>query len=213
MPEPDGKQPGPLPRYLIVRNFLSDIQAAELLTFSLQKERSFESTTVDHSGYEHENRAHRSSRKLRGAWDEWKEPLREHLAQAFPSACAGVGVREIPYSWIELELVAHNDGDRFGRHIDTLRHDGAGTEKSARFLSGVYYFFKEPRAFSGGELRIHPFGTAGRSGSCHDIIPEHNSVVFFPAIASHEVLPVHCPTRAFADSRFSINCWFHRALA
>jgi SM-20-related protein len=41
--------------------------------------------------------------------------------------------------------------------------------------------------------------------------PEHNRLVAFPAFVPHEVVPISCPGNAFADRRFSINCWLHRA--
>ncbi|MGB8690572.1 MAG: proline hydroxylase, partial [Microcoleus sp.] len=34
--------------------------------------------------------------------------------------------------------------------------------------------------------------------------------VFFLSRYMHEVLPVSCPSKAFADSRFTINGWVRR---
>ena len=57
-------------------------------------------------------------------------------------------------------------------------------------VSGVYHFHREPKALSGGGLRLHRFGATLK--------------------APHEVRPVACPSMAFADSRFSVNCWIYR---
>ena len=49
-----------------------------------------------------------------------------------------------------MQLTAHNDGCYYKIHND------AGSEKTAnREISYVYYFYQEPKAFSGGELKIY----------------------------------------------------------
>ena len=73
-------------------------------------------------------------------------------------------------------------------------------------LSGVYYFNAEPKAFTGGALRLHAIG--GKNGENFvDIEPVRNGLLVFPAWAPHEVLPVSCPSKRFINSRFAINCW------
>ena len=107
---------------------------------------------------------------------------------------------------LETQLVAHNDGAFYSRHIDTQmigRHD------HIRVLSGVYYFHAKPKAFTGGALRLYSIGN-GEGRTFVDIEPEHNSLVVFPSWAPHEVMPVSCPSKRFVDSRFAINCWIHR---
>jgi Rps23 Pro-64 3,4-dihydroxylase Tpa1-like proline 4-hydroxylase len=34
--------------------------------------------------------------------------------------------------------------------------------------------------------------------------------VLFPSSLVHEILPVQCSSRKFADSRFTLNGWFRR---
>jgi Rps23 Pro-64 3,4-dihydroxylase Tpa1-like proline 4-hydroxylase len=104
---------------------------------------------------------------------------------------------------VELELVAHGDGAFYRRHIDTQ----TATERShIRVLSGVYYFHRQPKRFTGGALRLYAIGDPQRFT---DIEPTHNTLVVFPAWAPHEVQPVRCPSGQFMDSRFAINCWLH----
>jgi Rps23 Pro-64 3,4-dihydroxylase Tpa1-like proline 4-hydroxylase len=83
----------------------------------------------------------------------------------------------------------------------------------------VYYFHRKPKAFFGGQLRLYPLIKAeagayvdAEAGAYVDIEPQSDSVVFFPSWFPHEVLPVHCESGAFADGRFSINCWCHKQL-
>jgi Rps23 Pro-64 3,4-dihydroxylase Tpa1-like proline 4-hydroxylase len=110
--------------------------------------------------------------------------------------------------WVELNLVANNDGAFFKRHIDTFM--GNARTASDRVLSAVYYFYAEPKAFSGGTLRLHSFGTTEHEGAFVDVQPEQNMLLAFPSSALHEVLPISCPSKRFSDSRFNVNCWVHR---
>jgi Rps23 Pro-64 3,4-dihydroxylase Tpa1-like proline 4-hydroxylase len=41
-------------------------------------------------------------------------------------------------------------------------------------------------------------------------VPQQNQIVFFPCSVLHEITPVECPSRAFADSRFTLNGWLHK---
>ena len=105
----------------------------------------------------------------------------------------------------EVELVAHGDGAFYRRHLDL--HAGEHGPSLRRMLSAVYYFYREPRAFSGGALRIYSF-----DGSASvDFQPENDTLVAFPTSAPHEVLPVAVASREFIDSRFAVNCWVLKA--
>ncbi len=79
----------------------------------------------------------------------------------------------------------------------------------------MYYFNREPKGFTGGELRI--YDDAIRNGklvatdSYQTIEPRHNSIVFFQAAVMHEVMTVHVPSKQFRDSRFTVNGWIERA--
>jgi SM-20-related protein len=115
-------------------------------------------------------------------------------------------------SYVELELVAHNDGAFYSRHKDT----SAGDDQAGhghRVLSGVYYFHREPKAFSGGCLRLHAIramaGDVPGDDGALDVAPDQNTLVVFPSWGPHEVMPVICTSGAFADSRFAVNCWLH----
>src|SRR5262249_9445034 len=104
---------------------------------------------------------------------------------------------------------ASNDGDFFHFHSDN-----ASERVSSRYLTFVYFFHREPQQFEGGELRIHDARLAGESyvseGSYQPIVPRQNQIVFFPCELMHEITPVECPSRLFADSRFTVNGWLRR---
>ena len=111
-----------------------------------------------------------------------------------------------------LEINAYGDGSQFGAHIDNINQVA-----KLRMLSCVYYFSGTPRRFSGGELRIHALPTLSTGESSDgspafvDVVPEADTMVVFLSWLRHEVRPVSVPSRTFIDSRFTINCWLHRA--
>jgi Rps23 Pro-64 3,4-dihydroxylase Tpa1-like proline 4-hydroxylase len=122
---------------------------------------------------------------------------------------------------VELELAAHGDGAHFHAHLDIpngKHRKPLGAEPGMdRILSAVYYFHREPKAFSGGDLRLFRFGAHPADGPVAeedrvDIAPLQNSLVAFPSWALHEVRPIQCPSQAFEDYRFAINCWYCREL-
>ena len=119
-------------------------------------------------------------------------------------------LRSTPFetSEVELELAAHNDGAHFTLHTDTYARDQIA--RGDRMLSAVYYFHRQPMGFAGGALRLHRLNAEpGDAGL--DIAPDDNSLVVFPSWGPHEVMPVECPSRVFAHSRFALNCWIYRA--
>ena len=205
----------PFPPYHIFPQFLHDGQHEALLRLALASEPDFASATIVARGEEIVEPGQRASRKRKGGLGALKEMFSEKVRGAAALMFAKTGVPQAQIWKLELELVAHNDGDHFGRHIDTLTGDPARDDeagRSARLLSGVYYFYQEPRGFTGGELRVHRFGGDGGPGNFIDVDPAQNSFVVFPSFASHEVLEVDCPSGLFERSRFSVNCWIHRRL-
>jgi SM-20-related protein len=127
-----------------------------------------------------------------------------------PVALAQFGLIEPAVEPREFEFACYGDGGYFRMHVDTTdRLD------RIRILSCVYYFAATPPRFSGGELRLRGFPdpSHGAAGPVVDITPETDMLVIFPSWLEHEVLPVHVPSKAWRDGRFSINCWIHRASA
>lgn len=100
-------------------------------------------------------------------------------------------------------LVAHTDGAYYKPHVDL----GGPDFHRSRAISAVYYFFRTPAAFTGGDLRIFRLD---RPGEFVDIPARDNQLVVFPAMVPHEVRPVHCPSNDFADARFALNLWIHK---
>ncbi len=195
------KLPAP---HLKLHNFLPADAHAALLQWTLKNESRFVASGVGAEGkVDHAVRRSQTLQNLgpshaivetamRAGYKEWVGALR---------------ASDFELGTVELQLAAHNEAAHFARHVDTQVH--APTGESVRALSAVYYFFREPKSFSGGELRIYPFAARPEETACEVIPPEQNTLVVFPAWATHEVATVYCPSGQFADSRFAVNCWLH----
>ena len=133
-------------------------------------------------------------------------PFVERIMARFEAIVGALGIRPFPVAEAQLEMVAHNDGAMFSRHIDTLTEENRPFGASDRIVSLVYYFHRQPKAFSGGELEVFPI----LGGTSTLIEPLDNRLIAFPSELPHEVLPVSCPSRAFEDSRFAVNVWLGR---
>jgi Rps23 Pro-64 3,4-dihydroxylase Tpa1-like proline 4-hydroxylase len=200
---------GPLPPYRCISNFLTDNERNDLLQFSIACEAHFKPTGVRHRGIEVLNPQQRVSVRLR-EFGPAQNMLRARIIPLIPKLISELRVSLFALAKIEMELVAHGQGAFFKRHIDTLTGvDAKG--KSSRLLSAVYYFHSEPKGFEGGALRLYRFGRVENADDFVDIQPMQNTLVAFPSWASHEVLPVTCPSGRFSDSRFAVNFWVHAA--
>jgi SM-20-related protein len=193
-----------MPPYRLRRNFLDDATVGRLLDYALANQFRFEPTKVYGKGV---NPLRRISLGL-NEFDPPKRELKEVLRPRVAEFAADFKLSAFEFRGLELELVAHGDGAFFSPHIDTLVASG----QPSRVISGVFYFHAMPKAFTGGEFRMHGIGPAQEAGGYLDIAPEHNLLLTFPAWAPHEVRPVSCPSKAFRDSRFAINIWVHRVL-
>ncbi len=190
-----------MPAHRVIHAFLPQDMVEGLIEHARANQSRFEPTGVA-NGVNLVFRISSATRFLGG----FRPLLGQRILDIVPRLTAELQMKQFAPHRIELELVAHNDGAFYTRHIDTLTlQAGAGF---TRALSGVYYFHRAPKAFTGGALRLYPVSryAVGRSA---DIQPEHNTLLLFPSVAPHEVLPVQCPSGEFMDSRFAINCWVH----
>ena len=196
-----------MPPYLVLRDFLAGRIVADLLGYTLARETAFAPTQV---GHDEERTTDPAIRVSLGTRDlgPFKPILKSKILDLVPDLIAKLRTLPVDTPKLELQLVAHNEGAFYKRHIDTQT---ASERRNIRLLSGVYYFHGEPKAFSGGALRL--FAIGGDGENYVDIEPAYNSLLVFPSWAAHEVTPVSCPSQRFVDSRFAINCWIYRTKA
>lgn len=202
-PSPDD---GPLP-YRIYRDFLPPEHHAAILAWALDNQSRFAPSVIGGVAKSVQPTI-RQSVFLRD-FGPLEPVLRQRITALLPQLFSDFATRPFAVQGLELELVAHNDGAFYRRHIDTVTTERPGY--GDRILSGVYYFWREPKGFDDGALRLYRLGSSGQHGHFPDISPLQNGLVAFRSWWPHEVMPVRCPSGEFADSRFAVNCWIYRA--
>jgi SM-20-related protein len=181
-----------------------------LTRFTLDHEADFNASEVisPHSEGGVVNYEHRSSRVLMNA-GKYQQLVLQRIKSVLPDVLQKLGMEEFSVADVEAQITASNDRDFFNCHSDN-----SGDCVAPRHLTFVYFFHREPCGFEGGELRIHDarlqHGHYKSEGSYQTIIPRQNQIVFFPCELLHEITPVKCSSKVFADSRFTLNGWIRR---
>lgn len=211
-----GEQPANLPESALLTHrltpqvyqidqFLSPEEHGAALQVALTHEDQFvgSKTTTNAVDYR------RSSILYATLYPELYELLRQRILAILPVVVDQLKMPRFTPSQVEMQLTAHNDGCFYKIH-----NDSGSPETLTRVLTYVYYFYQEPKQFSGGELRLYETDLEGSmvtaSDHSHMVEPLNNRIVFFDSRCKHEVLPVRCPSRQFADSRFTLNGWIRR---
>lgn len=179
-----------------------------LLRYALDNQARFVPTQIyDAGGERGVNSGFRMSWYCQDGLGQFGQSFKETVKVRFPELLQQLGMPSFAISGVELELVAHRNGSFFRRHIDTATQSARDKQTSDRMISAVYYLHNHPKRFSGGELALFPI----RKGEPQLIEPCDNRLVAFASFVLHEVRTVVCPSDDFADARFAVNCWLHRA--
>lgn len=200
---PGFTRPGP---HLVLKDAFGPAMVERLLAYAVSREADFLESVVGADG--RVDKSVRRSHRL-GVCGPLRPAVEAGFQSALASALSAFGIAAFEPTSLALELAVHGDGDFYGRHIDTYVRPAQ--KRGYRVLTGVYYFHAEPKAFRGGELRLHSLLPVEEGGSHVDIDPASDSLVLFPSWVPHEVRPVSCPGVDFARSRFAINCWYNRS--
>jgi Rps23 Pro-64 3,4-dihydroxylase Tpa1-like proline 4-hydroxylase len=190
-------------RYALIENFLSSEVRSRLIDYVLSEEANFVPTTTSTGALDY-----RQS-KILYAFPEFSDQMVQQIRPVLPTVFAQLEFPEFPIADIEIQLTAHNDD-----HYYKIHNDNGSDEAASRQLTYVYYFYREPKAFSGGALRLYDLkvdqGYYVAAERFTTLEPVNNTIVFFPSHLMHEVMPVACPSRSFGDSRFTLNGWIRR---
>jgi Rps23 Pro-64 3,4-dihydroxylase Tpa1-like proline 4-hydroxylase len=197
--------------HLIFRDVLGAGTVAALLDYVISREKDFQPAMVTtHASPEGEIAYDLRDCMFLRDMSVFEAPLRDFVCRNAAAAVAQLRLNEPAAEPKEFEIACYRDGSHFGAHVDT-----ENKTSRVRVLSCVYYFAATPRRFSGGELRLYGFPDLANAKTGEwpivDVTPETDTLVAFPSWLRHEVLPVRVPSRAWADGRFSINCWLHRS--
>lgn len=187
-----------------VDNFLTPEQHQRLLEHVLAKEGEMIDSATDGGAADA-----RKSKVICLFQGEFADLIKQRILKVMPEIIGKLGLSPFEASQIESQLTAHNEG-----HYYQLHNDNTSPETAARQLTYVYYFNREPKAFTGGNLRLYDGkitdGFWNKADTFKDIEPRNNSIVFFFSGYWHQVMPVTCHSQNFADSRFTVNGWVWR---
>ena len=191
-------------RYLLIENFFTQSENEQLFNYVLQRKSDFVPTTTSTKA---EN--YRRSLVLH-SFPKFRELTVNRIKEIFPDVLNKLNIPIFSIAEIESQLTAHNDQNFYKVH-----NDNGSPNTATRVLTYVYYFYREPKAFTEGKLIIYDSQIQGKhyvkATTFKTIEPTNNSIVFFLSRYMHEVLPVTCPSQDFADSRFTINGWIRRS--
>jgi Rps23 Pro-64 3,4-dihydroxylase Tpa1-like proline 4-hydroxylase len=185
---------------VIVDDLLTDAEWSALLARVLASEAHFQPSAT------HDARSDYRRSLVMNPPPELVHPVVARVRSVTPDVLPELRVQPIVVGIVEAQITASIDGSFFGVHTDADR-----VKVPKRYLTYVYYFNRQPKGFSGGELRIYDDvlrnNKLARGDTFRTIEPLHNRLVLFWARTMHEVMPVRVASQAFADARFTVNGW------
>jgi SM-20-related protein len=195
--------------HFVVERFLGDAVVQQLLTHVDRRRAEFMPATVYRQQGQADIADVESRNCLRLAQiGPFESGIRTEIQRVLPTALMKLGLLDRQVIAREFEFCAYGHGGHFRAHHDILPHG------RPRIVSCVYYFFREPAGFTGGELRLYGWPSPKASGAQDlpwiDIPARCDKLVIFPSGLKHEVRPVVLPSGDWGHHRFTINCWAYR---
>jgi len=185
---------------VIIDDLLTEAEWSALSARVLASEAQFQPSAT------HDARADYRHSLVMNPPPELVEPVVRRVRSITPGVLPELRVQPIDVGIVEAQITASIDGSFFGVHTDADR-----VKVPKRYLTYVYYFNRQPKGFSGGELRVYDDvlrnNKLARGETFQTIEPLHNRLVLFWARTMHEVMPVRVVSQAFADARFTVNGW------
>ena len=196
--------------FVLLKDFLPAELHDSLIPFLVSRQDSFVPARIlDAKGERHYKPSYRDSLGFQGEWQGMKRFSRS-FTDILPGLFGRLHVAPFAIDKIELDLRAYRDGHFFKMHVDGRPSVPATAN---RIVSLVYYFHRQPRPYTGGELIL--FDSDPDSGQTTkarftQVVPEDNTLLVFPSRFYHCVVPIQCPGPDFGDSRFVINGFVHQ---
>ena len=108
----------------------------------------------------------------------------------------------------EIALFSRFNGDIATAHTDYADMD----LYRDRTLSFSYCFFREPKAFTGGDFLLYDTDTKKMlmNETFTRIEPVNNSIIIFPSNCFHEVTRISCNSSDYKDGRFSYVAFLNK---
>jgi SM-20-related protein len=192
--------------YIRIPQFLTVEENRRVFDYAIQHQLNFVASKVV------TNEADYRKSMILPKFDELEIDLEGQLREILPEVFTRFGMITPPLVVFEKQLTTHNDGGYFKIH-----NDNGSPESASRLLTYVYYFQRDLAAFTGGQIRIYDSkvvdNTCVAADTFVDLQPENNMVLLFPSRLLHAVMPIRCPSRQFADGRFTLNGWIRDSAA
>lgn len=212
---------GPMPPHAQFHDFLPKAELSAFTEWAITQEDRFKPAKIFVEGGKagKVDADVRQALKLRDLGG-FEAVLSDRLNALLPAIEGAAGYRGPRLHSIDFEVNAYGDGAHFQAHRDIAIGSGRAAmgmkPNEDRFITAVFYFYREPKRFDGGALRLYRFGATPSGVGSEDessvaFEPVQNSLVVFPSWATHAVERVTCPSGRFADFRFALNCWFCRS--
>ena len=130
--------------YVQIDNFFTPQESERLFQYVLQQESAFVTTSIATSDIDY-----RRSIALY-SFPEFSELITNKIRAILPDIFSKLALSPFTASQIESQVTAHNDGSYYKIH-----NDNGSPDTNNREVTYVYYFYREPKPFSGGELIIY----------------------------------------------------------
>ncbi|RYD67819.1 MAG: hypothetical protein EOP58_02195, partial [Sphingomonadales bacterium] len=175
---------GPVP-FVRIENFLRPDEQARLWEVVADPAASFFAGSVKGDAGESDNVYLRKAEVMRraGPVRQWFMPQALELIEQ-DDVLARLGFSRFALGRFELQVTRHADGAHLWCHRDI------GPAHPDRHISYVYYFHRQPRGFSGGDLLLFDQDAKGVRGDLlafTRIIPTDNMLILFPSDRWHSV--------------------------
>jgi SM-20-related protein len=193
-------------RSVIYEEFLSLVELNNLMTYVKGRRRDFKSSEVFDP--DHKDDSYRRSKVLMDA-GPFHKLFQKRLMFYLPRILRALDHPFFDVKRIEAQITVSNDGDYFRIHNDNTHANWPSRE-----VTYVYFFHREPKQFTGGELVLYDTPSEAQGDSKlserRRVTPQQNAIIFYQSSILHEILPMRCRNNTFDAGRFTLNGWLHR---
>jgi Rps23 Pro-64 3,4-dihydroxylase Tpa1-like proline 4-hydroxylase len=183
------------------KNFLPASFHQTLVPYVLANQDRLAPAKVGNNEYRPDTR---ESLEIPGLWDG-QVTFHDAVMAVLPEVLGPLHVASFEVGRVEVKLRIYLDGHFFRMHMDCPNDS---PQNVSRRVSFVYFFHTLPRGYSGGGLLLFDTDIENNkftTSSFTRMEPEDNTIVIFPSACYHSVIPVSCPSKEIANSRFVVN--------
>ena len=195
-------------KFHVLESFLSPQRVRDLLAHTRVKQDAFKTprTSKSKKGSVHRQYYQSSICSELGSIQDWLDPL---ILNALPESLKTLDIEISNSKIVSSQLHADHEG-----HFAPVHQDSSPGVNSTPRLRFLYFFEFAPRRFRGGELLLYDrdADSLAPTPSFTTLIPEQNTLIFFPETTWQQVLPLRIETDDWFAARFRYSGWIHSAL-